>query len=160
MSLGDGLDDLIRRLEACEARQRNYGMHDPNCPLRLYQKAQERTSLGVIFDPKKHVCNCWLLEEPSKPKPEIFRKFTIGDDTTHTFNIIHGLASKELYQGKHQLSVSVRVKETGLELMGEPYGPRLGFPDLNTLQLIFPNTLAPPSANSLEVTVYSKEKTK
>ena len=50
---------LESRIEAIEARQRAYGMHDPECPVFRTQVAQRSTD-AYLIPPD---CTCWLSEE-------------------------------------------------------------------------------------------------
>ena len=54
---------LEERIEAIEARQRTYGMHDPDCPVRLTQIAQRTTDAYLVSPP----CACWLTEKCTEP---------------------------------------------------------------------------------------------
>lgn len=58
----DWLGDLRARLDAIEARQRDYGMHDPGCPERTEEKhlAKHFENWPTIPRPK---CTCWLSKE-------------------------------------------------------------------------------------------------
>lgn len=51
-----GLVSVDERIEAIEARQRAYGMHDPDCPVYLRAVDQAQTMAYVL--PRK--CTCWL----------------------------------------------------------------------------------------------------
>lgn len=50
---------IIARLNAIEARQREYGMHDPGCPARWVERANQENA-GPYYTPRK--CTCWLSE--------------------------------------------------------------------------------------------------
>lgn len=50
------------RVVAIEARQREYGMHDPGCPARLVER-MNRNGGGPYYTPQP--CTCWLSEEPT-----------------------------------------------------------------------------------------------
>lgn len=52
---------FMDRFRALEARQRAYGMHDPDCPVFLGDKAQQRNP-DVCYT-RNEVCDCWLSEE-------------------------------------------------------------------------------------------------
>lgn len=59
MSLVDGMriDQLIARVEAIETRQREYGMHDPECPARRTEVSQRYTDAYLV----PRLCECWLV---------------------------------------------------------------------------------------------------
>jgi hypothetical protein len=59
-SNSDVLLFLLRRVEAIEARQRDHGWHDPDCPVRQTQLAQKRVD-SYLYSPP---CDCWLKEDP------------------------------------------------------------------------------------------------
>lgn len=48
----------LARVDRIEARQRDYGMHDPDCLRRASEIAQRYTGAHVV--PQE--CNCWLSE--------------------------------------------------------------------------------------------------
>lgn len=52
------LSEAVRKVEA---RQRAHGMHDPNCPVFLADRAQQRNP-DVCYT-RNEVCTCWLSEE-------------------------------------------------------------------------------------------------
>lgn len=54
-------EDLLARLDAIEARQREYGMHDPGCDERAIERANAQG--GPYYLPRP--CNCWLAVPPS-----------------------------------------------------------------------------------------------
>jgi hypothetical protein len=147
------LGDLEKRIKAIEARQRDHNMHDPDCPIRRYQKHDAR---GMTASVRTKSCNCWL-----EPAPTIF-KITIGDGSSYVFNITHQQGSQALYLGKRELKVTVvdlnKPGHTPANLLDTSYGPRLEHMDLQTIQLSFPQSSDPPPSNSIEVTVISKEK--
>lgn len=47
---------LLKRIKEIEARQREYQMHDPECPAREVQKLNQVG--GMYYMPK--ACTCWL----------------------------------------------------------------------------------------------------
>lgn len=61
MSLVDAanIHALKMRVEAIEARQRDRGWHDPDCPVRQTQLAQKKVDSYLYAPP----CDCWLKEK-------------------------------------------------------------------------------------------------
>lgn len=57
--------EVLARIEAIEARQRDYGMHDPDCPRRAVQRDQERTGV-YLYMPE---CACWLAAGAARHSP-------------------------------------------------------------------------------------------
>lgn len=55
-------DPLWERLEAVEARQRAYGMHDPDCPAFQQEQAQAKAEWQMTELP----CSCWLSTAPKE----------------------------------------------------------------------------------------------
>jgi hypothetical protein len=51
---------ILDRLANIEARQRDYGMHNPGCPVRRTEVAQASTDVYLIAGD----CDCWLSEDP------------------------------------------------------------------------------------------------
>lgn len=153
---------FAERIEAIEARQRDHKMHDPDCPIRRYDRHDAR---GMTASIRTESCNCWLSDKPkdipNPPTPQFIGscKLLIGDNKNRSFNITHNLGSKEVYLGRHQIRVqSVVVISTGLNLLDTDYAPRVTHRDLNTLTLHFPPGRDAPPSNGIEVTIISEEK--
>lgn len=68
MGLKDWHDhELLKaRVEAIEARQRYYTMHDPGCPAAELPRAQAKTGMYIIPDNGLWDCNCWLELPPQE----------------------------------------------------------------------------------------------
>ena len=87
------------------------------------------------------------LMESEEPKLPLAYTQTVGDGYLYVFTIRHGLGAKDVY-------VSVRVPALdNVELFGAPYGPGMEILDENQVQLWFPQSMPPPSPNSVRVTV-------
>lgn len=50
------IESLPARIAAIEARQREYGMHDPDCPARLVERMNQNGGPYYVMQR----CTCWL----------------------------------------------------------------------------------------------------
>lgn len=53
------LDEVAERLDAIEARLREYEMHDPHCSKRATERNQRQTTMYLVPGP----CTCWLSDD-------------------------------------------------------------------------------------------------
>lgn len=60
---------ITQRLDRIEARQKAYGMHDPECP--LFQTEQHQKSTGAYLT--RPECLCWLNGRPDEVNAEARR---------------------------------------------------------------------------------------
>lgn len=60
--------NIISRIEEIEARQREYNMHDPDCPARKTEKLNALHTM--YYTPQK--CTCWLNNDQTFINPEFF----------------------------------------------------------------------------------------